>query len=153
MLFVHNNNFATRIPDQTFIHKPDPHIKTAKIASCLGHQTTKTNALRRVKLANIVVYKITLLEHAIRQKFKPPKTPRPNVNSIDSAPTDDSFNAIIDMNYNPECRSYYDSSDDNVVASIASTTLKIESRNSTSNWNYKRGPLDYSESVCSILNE
>ena len=55
------------------------------------------------------------------------------------------------MNYNPEYKSKYGSSDDNMVASIASTILRIEPKNITlENGNtsvLKLGPLIASGSV------
>ena len=35
------------------------------------------------------------------------------------------------QSYNPQCESDYDSSDDNMVAGIASNTIQIEPKNTT----------------------
>ena len=45
--------------------------------------------------------------------------------------TEDSVDAISDMNYAPECEFDYGSADYNIVASIASTTLQTEPKNLT----------------------
>ena len=81
------------------------------------------------------------------------KTTRPKVNSIDENTTDNSDNAMLNTNYNPECESDYDSSDDTMVASIACNTLQIERKNISTNWKYKGGFLIDSRNECSILNE
>ena len=52
------------------------------------------------------------------------KSTRPSVNSIDENTTEQSVNAIQNTNYSPQCGSDYDSSDENLVARIASTTVK-----------------------------
>ena len=58
------------------------------------------------------------------------------------------------MNYHPKCTSDYESSDDNMVASIASTTLQIEPKNWTVKiGNNKVGLVVDPGSVCSILNK
>ena len=59
------------------------------------------------------------------------KPTRSNVNSVEDTPTDQTVNAIQNMNYNPQCESDYDSSDDNMVASIASNSIQIEPKNTT----------------------
>ena len=65
-----------------------------------------------------------------------------------------SVNAIQNANYNPQCEFNYDSSDDNILASIASNKNQIDSKNTTSQiGNTKVGLLIDSGSVCSILNE
>ena len=48
-----------------------------------------------------------------------PTRPQPLIQSV---------NDITDMNYNPECESDYDSSDNNMVTSIASITFQTEPR-------------------------
>ena len=53
----------------------------------------------------------------------------PKVNSIEENTTEKSVNVIQNANYIPQCRSDYDSADDNMVASIASTTVQIEPKN------------------------
>ena len=56
------------------------------------------------------------------------------------------------MNYNPQCESDYDSSDDNMVASIASNAIQIEPKNTILQiGNTQVGLLIDSGSVCSIL--
>ena len=58
------------------------------------------------------------------------------------------------MDYNPQCESDYDSSDDNMVASIASNSIQIEPKNTTLQiGNTQVGLLIDSGSVYSILNE
>ena len=52
-----------------------------------------------------------------------------NVNSIEETTTEQSVNAIQNTNYNPQCESDFDSSDDNMVARIASNTIQIEPKN------------------------
>ena len=64
-----------------------------------------------------------------KPKSSSSKPTRPNVDSIEDNATEQSVIAIQDTNYNPQCRSDYDSSDDNMVASIASTTVQIETKN------------------------
>ena len=79
---------------------------------------------------------------------------RPNVNSIYENTTEQFVNAIENTNYNPQCGSDYDSSDNNMVASIASTTVQIEPKHTILQiGNTKVGLLIDSGSVCSILNE
>ena len=79
---------------------------------------------------------------------------RSHVNSIEETTTDQSVNAIQNADYNPQCESDYDSSDDNMVASIASNTIQIEPKNTTVQiGNTQVGLLIDSGSVCSILNE
>ena len=51
------------------------------------------------------------------------KSTRSNINSIEETTTDQSLNAIQNADYNPQCESDYDSSDDNMVASIASNSI------------------------------
>ena len=69
----------------------------------------------------------------------------PKVNSIHNNTTDISANVVSTKNYNPEIQSDYDSSDHNMVASIASITLNFEPKNTILQ-------ID-SGSVSSILNE
>ena len=58
------------------------------------------------------------------------------------------------MNYNPQCESDYDSSDDNMVASIASNAIQNEPKNTILQiGNTQVGLLIDSGSVCSILPE
>ena len=58
------------------------------------------------------------------------------------------------MNYNPECKSDYESSDDNIVASIASNTFQFDPKKTTPEFgNTKLGLLIDSGSVCNIMNE
>ena len=77
-----------------------------------------------------------------------------NVNSIEETTIDQSVTAIQNTDYNPQCASDYDSSDDNMVASIASNTIQIEPKNTTLQIvNNQIGILIDSGSVCSILNE
>ena len=64
------------------------------------------------------------------------------------------MNAIQNTDYNPQCASDYDSSDDNMVASIASNTIHIEPKNTILQiGNTQVGLFIDSGSVCSILNE
>ena len=82
------------------------------------------------------------------------KPTRSNVNSVEDTSTDQTVNAIQNMDYNPQCESDYDSSDDNMVASIASNSIQIESKNTTLQiGNTQVGLLINSGSVCSILNK
>ena len=77
-----------------------------------------------------------------------------NVNSVEDTPTDQTVNAIQNMDYNPQCESDYDSSDDNMVASLASNSIQIEPKNTTLQFgNTQVGLLIGSGSVCSILTE
>ena len=58
------------------------------------------------------------------------------------------------MIYNPQCKSDYDSSDDNMVASIASNAIQIEPKNTNLQIGSTQvGLLIDSGSVCSILPE
>ena len=58
------------------------------------------------------------------------------------------------MDYNPQCKSDYDSSDDNMVASTASNSIQIEPKNTTLQiGNTQVGLLIDSGSVCSTLTE
>ena len=52
-------------------------------------------------------------------------------NSESTTYPDKTANAIINNKYNPECKSDYERPDDNIVASIASTSLQIEPRSTT----------------------
>ena len=64
------------------------------------------------------------------------------------------MNAIQNADYNPQCESDYDSSDDNMVASIASNSIQMEPKNTTLQiGNSQVGLLIDSGSVCSVLNE
>ena len=90
------------------------------------------------------------------RKSKSPtnKPNRSNVNSVEETPIDQTVNAIENVNYNPQCESDYDSSDDNMVASIASNTIQIEPKNTILQiGNTRVGLLIDSGSVCSILPE
>ena len=89
-----------------------------------------------------------------KPKSSPNKPNRSNVNSVEETTTDQTVNAIQNMNYNPQCKSDYDSSDDNMVASIASTAIQIEPKNTILQVvNNHVGLLIDSGSVCSILPE
>ena len=82
------------------------------------------------------------------------KSTRLTVNSVEDTPTDQTVNAIQNMDYNPQCESDYNSSDDNMVASIASNSIQIEPKNTTlQSGNTQVGLLIDSGSVCSILTE
>ena len=73
---------------------------------------------------------------------------------VDKKTTDNSVNAILDTNKNPNCESDYDNSVGNMVACIASFILMIEPKNRTLKIeNTKVALLIDSGSVCSILNE
>ena len=61
-----------------------------------------------------------------KPKSSSTKQTRSNVNSIEDNTTYQSVNAIQYANYNHQCESHYDSSDDNMVASIASNRVQIE---------------------------
>ena len=101
-----------------------------------------------------MVYKIIYQEYAQKPKSSSIKPTRANVNSIEETTTDQSVNAIQNTDYNLQCASNYDSSDDNMVASIASNTIQIEPKNTTLQiGNTQVGLLNDSGSVCSILNE
>ena len=87
-----------------------------------------------------------------KPKSSPNKPNRSNVNSVEETTTDQTVNAIQNMNYNPQCESDYDSSDDNMVASIASTAIQIEPKNTILQiGNNHVGLLIDSGGVCSIL--
>ena len=99
-----------------------------------------------------------LQNHSSRVCRKPKsssnKSTRSNINSIEETTIDQSVNAIQNTDYNPQCESDYDSSDDNMVASIASNSIQIEPKNTTLQiGNTQVGLLIDSGSVCSILNE
>ena len=80
------------------------------------------------------------------------KPTRSNVNSVEETSTDQTVKAIQNMNYNPQCESDCDSSDDNMVASIASNAIQIEPKNTILQiGNTQVGLLIDSGSVCSIL--
>ena len=87
-------------------------------------------------------------------KSNPPKTPRPNIKSIDLTTKNDSVNAIVIIKYEPERKFDYDSADDNMVASIAITTLEVEPKETTLQIGNKNVDLlSDSGSFCSILND
>ena len=87
-------------------------------------------------------------------KYTSTKSTLPNVNSIEENTTEQSVNAIKNKNYNPQCGSDYDSSDNNMVTSIAITTVQIEPNHTILQiGNTKVGLLIDSGSMCSILNE
>ena len=66
----------------------------------------------------------------------------------------DSVNAIANIKHETECKFDYDSSDDNMVASIASTTVQVEPKNTTLQIGNKNVDLLIdSGSFCSILNQ
>ena len=82
------------------------------------------------------------------------KPTRSNVNSVEDTPTDQTVSAIKNMNFNPQCESDYDSSNDNIVASIASNSIQIKPNKTTLQiGNTQVGLLIDSGSVCSILTE
>ena len=81
------------------------------------------------------------------------KPTRSNIKSIEETTTEQSVNAIPNTNCSPQCESDYDSSDDNMVASIAINTILIEPKNTTLQiGNSKVGLLIDAGSLCSILN-
>ena len=89
-----------------------------------------------------------------KPKSSSTKPTRPNVNSFEEITTEQSVNAIQNANYNPQRGSDYYSLDDNMVASVSSTTLQIKPKSTTLQiGNTKLGLLIDSGSVCSILNE
>ena len=59
------------------------------------------------------------------------KPTRSIVNSVEDTPTDQTLNAIQNMDYNSPCESDYDSSDDTMVASIAINSIQIEPKNTS----------------------
>ena len=99
------------------------------------------------------------LQNHFSRVCRKPKSPtnkpnRSNVNSVEETPIDQTVNAIENVNYNPQCESDYDSSDDNMVASIASNAIQIEPKNTILQiGNTHVGLLIDSGSVCSILPE
>ena len=104
--------------------------------------------------AIIVVYKTISLVYSKKPKSASSKSSRLNLNSIEEDTTDKSVNAIQNTNYNPECVSDYNSLIDNMVASILSTTVQIDPKNTTLQiGNTKIGLLIESGSVGSILVE
>ena len=112
----------------------------------------KNNCIASGKTCN----KSGLQNHFSRVCRKPKsssnKPTRSNVNSVEDTSTDRTVNAIQNMDYNPQCESDYDSSDDNMVVSIASNSVKIEPQNTTLQiGNTQVGLLIDSGSVCSIL--
>ena len=95
-----------------------------------------------------------LQNHFSRVCRKAIKPTRSNVNSVVDTPTDQTVNAIQNMDYSPQCESDCDSSDDNMVASIASNSIQIEPKNTTLQiGNTQVGLLINSGSVCRILTE
>ena len=97
-----------------------------------------------------------LQNHFLRVCRKPSsnKPIRSNVNSVEETSTDQTVHAIQNMNYNPQCESDYDSSDDNMVASIAKNAIQIVPKNTILQiGNTQVGLLIDSGSVCSILPE
>ena len=89
-----------------------------------------------------------------KAKSNPPKTPRPNIKSIDLTTKNHSVNAIANIKYEPVCKFDYDSSDDNIVASIAITTLQVEPKETTLQIGNKNVDfLSDSGIFCSILND
>ena len=87
-------------------------------------------------------------------KSSPTKPTRSNANSVEENTTEQSVNTIQSINYNLQCESDFDSSDDNIVANIASNTIQIEPKNKNLQiGNNKVGLLIDSGSVCSISNE
>ena len=99
------------------------------------------------------------LQNHFSRVCRKPKSPsnettRSNVNSVEDTLTDQRVNAIQNMDYNPQCESDYNNSDDNMVASIASNSIQIEPKNTTLQiGNTQVGLLIDSGSVCSILTE
>ena len=82
------------------------------------------------------------------------KSTRSNVNSVEETTTDQTVNAIQNMNYNSQGKSDYNSSDDNMVASIASNAIQMEPKNTILQiGNNHVGVFIDSGSVCSILPE
>ena len=61
-----------------------------------------------------------------KPEFKSTKLTRLNANSVDENITDNSYNAVSNMDHNPEYKFDYDNLDKNIVASIARNILQIE---------------------------
>ena len=94
------------------------------------------------------------LQNQFSRLCRKPKQTRSKVNSIEDNTTDQSVNAIQNANYNPQCESDFDSSDDNMLTRIASNTVQIEPKNMILPiGNTKVGTLIESGNVCKILNE
>ena len=123
----------------------DRRINYAETAASLGQQITRTSVLRKPRHARVLVCRIIFRGYFVNRSLH-------LVNKL--VPKSTQLRTIQDTNYNPQCRSDYDSSDDNMVANIARSTVQIETKNTfLLIKDLKVGLLNDSGSVCSILNE
>ena len=86
--------------------------------------------MRKARRAIIVVYRIISQEYA-ESRSLPPISPLNLMLTQLGKLQLTNVNAIQNGGYNSQCESDYDSSDDNMLASIASNTIQIEPKNTT----------------------
>ena len=142
---------SQRLTTSSFTRPPNQLCRNCGLTWSANH---KVKCIARDKTCN----NCGLQNHFSRVCRKPKsssnKPIQSNVNSVEETSTDQTVNAIQNMNYNPQCESDYDSSDDNMVASIASNAIQIEPKNTILQiGNTQVGLLIDSGSVCSILPE
>ena len=135
----------------SFTRSPNELCRNSGLTWSANH---KVKCFARGKTCNICGLQNHFSRVCRKLKSSSNKPIRSNVNSVEETSTDQTINAIQNMNYNPQCESDYDSSDDNVVASIASNAIQIEPKNTILQiGNTHAEFLIDSGSVCSILQE
>ena len=151
---LHNGPFANGINDKMLQPLFDRRINYAETVASLGHTNHKDKCIAKGKTRNNCGLQNHFSRACRKPKSSSTKPTRPNVNSIEENTIKQSVNAIQNTNYKPQCGSDYDSSDDNIIASIASFTVQIEPKNTILQiGNAQVGLLIDSGSVCSILNK
>ena len=151
---LHNGPFANRINDKRLTAPVRQTNQLCRNSGLIWSANHTDKCIAKGKICN----NCGLQNHSSRVCRKPKssstKSTRPNVNSIEENTTEQCVNAIQNTNYNPQCGSCYDNSDDNMVSGIASTTVQIEHKNTILQiGNTQVGLLVDSGSVCSILTE
>ena len=142
---------SQRPTTSSFTRSPNQLCRKCGLTWSANH---KVKCIARCKTCN----NCGLQNHFSRVCRKPKsssnKPIRSKVNSVEETSTDQTVITVQNMNYNPQCESDYDSSDDNMVASIASNAIQIAPKNTIFQiGNTQVRLLSDSGSVCSILPE
>ena len=121
----------------------------------LGQLIARIDVLQKARRVIIAVYRTLFRASVENQNLHLLNRLAPMSTRMRKIPSKiQSVHANQNTNYNPQCSSEYDSSDDNTVARIASTTVQIEPKNTSLQiGNTRVCLLIDSGSVCSILNE
>ena len=151
---LYNGPFANRINDKKLTAPVRQTNQLYRNSGLIWSANHKDKCIAKGKICNNCGLQNHFSRVCRKPKSSSTKSTRPNVNSIEENTTEQCVNAIQNTNYNPQCGSGYDSSDDNMVAGIASTTVQIEPKNTILQiGNTQVGLLIDSGSVCSILTE